>query len=99
MSSRVLTGILGGTGLYEIDGITNVREVQRITPFGRPSDAYIIGEIENTTVAFLSRHGRGHRLLPAEVNYRANIFGFKELGVERILSVNSCGSLKEEIHP
>jgi 5'-methylthioadenosine phosphorylase len=96
---RVQTGILGGTGLYEIDGITNVREVEMETPFGRPSDAYIVGEIDNKTVVFLSRHGRGHRLLPAEVNYRANIFGFKKLGVERILSVNSCGSLKEEIKP
>jgi len=99
MDSRVRIGILGGTGLYEIDGITNVREVRKTTPFGPPSDAYIVGEIGNRRVAFLSRHGRGHRLLPAEVNYRANIFGFKELGVERILSVNSCGSLKKEIHP
>jgi len=92
-------GILGGTGLYQIDGLNNIQEVKLETPFGLPSDSYIIGELEGIKVAFLSRHGRGHRLLPAEVNYRANIFGFKLLGVEKIISVNSVGSLKEEIRP
>jgi 5'-methylthioadenosine phosphorylase len=92
-------GILGGTGLYEIDGIQNVQEMSFETPFGNPSDAYIIGTLEGKRVAFLSRHGRGHRLLPSEINYQANIYGFKMLGVERIISVNSCGSLKEEIRP
>ena len=92
-------GILGGTGLYEIEGIEGVREIRLQTPFGAPSDAYVIGTLEGKRVAFLSRHGRGHRLLPAEVNYRANIFGFKMLGVDRIISVNSVGSLREEIRP
>jgi len=92
-------GILGGTGLYQIEGLTNVQEITLDTPFGQPSDSYLLGELEGTRVVFLSRHGRGHRLLPAEVNYRANIFGFKLLGVEKIISVNSVGSLKEEIKP
>ncbi len=92
-------GILGGTGLYEIDGIKNLKEVTLKTPFGAPSDAYVVGTLEGRKVAFLSRHGRGHRLLPIDINYRANIYGFKMLGVKRIVSVNSCGSLKEEIRP
>ncbi|MDP2914184.1 MAG: S-methyl-5'-thioadenosine phosphorylase [Candidatus Aminicenantes bacterium] len=92
-------GILGGTGLYEIDGIKNLKEVKLKTPFGAPSDAYVVGTLEGRKVAFLSRHGRGHRLLPIDINYRANIYGFKMLGVDRIISVNSCGSLKEEIRP
>ena len=92
-------GILGGTGLYEIDGIKNTREVRLRTPFGEPSDPYVIGTLEGRRVAFLARHGKGHRLLPAEVNNRANIFGFKKLGVEQIISVNSVGSLREAIHP
>jgi 5'-methylthioadenosine phosphorylase len=92
-------GILGGTGLYQIEGLTNVQEITLDTPFGQPSDSYLLGELEGTRVVFLSRHGQGHRLLPAEVNYRANIFGFKLLGVEKIISVNSVGSLKEEIKP
>ena len=92
-------GILGGTGLYEIDGIKNLKEVKLKTPFGAPSDAYVVGTLEGRKVAFLSRHGRGHRLLPTDINYRANIYGFKMLGVKRIISVNSCGSLKEEIRP
>lgn len=92
-------GILGGTGLYEIDGIKNIKEVKLKTPFGAPSDAYVVGTLEGRKVAFLSRHGRGHRLLPIDINYRANIYGFKMLGADRIISVNSCGSLKEEIRP
>ncbi|HUU37529.1 MAG TPA: S-methyl-5'-thioadenosine phosphorylase [Candidatus Desulfaltia sp.] len=92
-------GILGGTGLYEIEGITDVRENRLETPFGPPSDAYFIGTLEGRRVAFLTRHGRGHRLLPSDINFLANIYGFKMLGVERIISVNSCGSLKEEIRP
>lgn len=96
---RVEIGILGGTGLYEIEGIEGVEEVKLETPLGSPSDAYITGSLEGKRVAFLSRHGRGHRVLPFEINYRANIYGFKMLGVERIISVNSVGSLKEEIKP
>jgi 5'-methylthioadenosine phosphorylase len=92
-------GILGGSGLYEIEGIRDTREVRLRTPFGAPSDPYVIGTLGGRRVAFLARHGRGHRLLPAEVNYRANIFGFKKLGVERIVSVNSVGSLREHIPP
>lgn len=96
---RAEVGILGGTGLYEIEGIEDVREVKLNTPFGSPSEAYIVGRLSGKTVAFLSRHGRGHKYLPTDVNFRANIYGFKMLGVERIISVNSCGSLKEEIKP
>ncbi|MDI6844845.1 MAG: S-methyl-5'-thioadenosine phosphorylase [Candidatus Saccharicenans sp.] len=96
---KVKVGILGGTGLYKIDSLKVLQTVELDTPFGRPSDSYVIGELEGVTVAFLSRHGQGHRLLPSEVNYRANIFGFKLLGVEKLISVNSVGSLKEEIRP
>lgn len=92
-------GILGGTGLYGIEGLKAKREVRIRTPFGEPSCAYVVGALEGRRVAFLARHGRGHTLLPAEVNYRANIYGFKKLGVERIISVNSVGSLREEIRP
>jgi 5'-methylthioadenosine phosphorylase len=92
-------GILGGTGLYEIDGIKITEEIRLDTPFGKPSDAFIIGEFEGKKIAFLSRHGRGHRILPYELNYRANIYGFKMLGVKRIISVSAVGSLKEEFRP
>jgi 5'-methylthioadenosine phosphorylase len=92
-------GILGGSGLYEIDGLADVREVRMDTPFGEASDVFVVGTLEGLKVAFLSRHGRGHRLLPAEVNYRANVYGFKALGVERVISVNSVGSLREDIRP
>jgi 5'-methylthioadenosine phosphorylase len=98
-SSPFDIGILGGTGLYEIDGVKDIKEHSLETPFGKPSDAYFTGTLEGKRVAFLSRHGRGHRLLPSDINYLANIYGFKMLGVERIISVNSCGSLKEEIRP
>jgi 5'-methylthioadenosine phosphorylase len=92
-------GILGGTGLYEIDGVADVREVRLQTPFGEPSAPFVLGTLEGKRVAFLSRHGKGHRLLPAEINYRANIYGFKMLGVGRVISVNSVGSLKADIRP
>jgi len=95
----VKTGILGGTGLYQIEGLEIIEEVTLDTPFGKPSDPYIIGVLEGDRVAFLSRHGRGHSFLPSEVNFRANICGFKMLGAEQILAVNSVGSLKEEIKP
>ena len=97
--TRADIGILGGTGLYEIDGIRDIREISLDTPFGKPSDVYVVGKLEGKRVAFLSRHGRGHRLMPGEINYRANTYGFKMLGVGRIISVNSVGSLKEEIRP
>jgi len=92
-------GLLGGTGLYEMEGITDLEELKIDTPFGEPSDAFILGTLEGHRVAFLSRHGRGHRYLPSDINYRANIYGFKLLGVTRLIAVNSCGSLKEDIKP
>jgi len=92
-------GIIGGSGLYSMPGFTNVREVHVETPFGDPSNFYVVGEMEGRKVAFLARHGRGHRLLPSELNFRANIYGFKKLGVERILSVSAVGSLREEHKP
>jgi 5'-methylthioadenosine phosphorylase len=92
-------GIIGGSGLYNLPGIERVREVRIATPFGKPSDAYILGNLEGCKVAFLSRHGRGHILLPSEVNSRANIYGFKKLGVERIISVSAVGSLQEDYRP
>lgn len=92
-------GIIGGSGLYSMPGLTNVREVTIETPFGSPSDAFVLGDLDGRTVAFLARHGRGHRLLPSELNFRANIFAMKKLGVERILSVSAVGSLKEEHRP
>ena len=96
---QVAIGVLGGTGLYEIEGFEDAEERALETPFGLPSDAFVIGTLEGKSVAFLSRHGRGHRLLPSDINFRANIYGFKMLGVERLISVNSCGSLKEELRP
>jgi len=92
-------GILGGTGLYKIDGIEVIEEVDVKTPFGKISDPFTIGVLEGKKVAFLSRHGKGHRILPSEINYRANIYGFKMLGIERVISINSVGSLKEKIKP
>jgi 5'-methylthioadenosine phosphorylase len=92
-------GIIGGSGLYAMPGLTGVREHVVETPFGEPSDALMLGELEGRRVAFLARHGRGHRLLPSELNFRANIFAMKKLGVERILSVSAVGSLKEEHKP
>jgi 5'-methylthioadenosine phosphorylase len=92
-------GIIGGSGLYHMPGVSDVREVRQRTPFGDPSDAYILGMLEGRKVAFLARHARGHTLLPSELNFRANIYGFKQLGVERIVSVSAVGSLKEEHKP
>ncbi|MBU1006942.1 MAG: S-methyl-5'-thioadenosine phosphorylase [Candidatus Omnitrophica bacterium] len=92
-------GIIGGSGLYSIDGIKGVKEVKMDTPFGEPSDRYVVGEIEGVEVAFLPRHGRGHRILPTEINYRANIYGMKKLGVERIISISAVGSFKQELKP
>ncbi len=92
-------GIIGGSGLYHMPGFMDAREMQLRTPFGDPSDAYILGTLEGRKMAFLARHARGHKLLPNELNFRANIYGFKHLGVERILSVSAVGSLKEEHRP
>ncbi|CAH2030216.1 S-methyl-5'-thioadenosine phosphorylase [Trichlorobacter ammonificans] len=92
-------GVIGGSGLYEMEGLEQVEEVAVSTPFGDPSDPYITGVLDGVRLVFLPRHGRGHRYLPSEVNYRANIFGMKTLGVERIISVSAVGSLKEAIAP
>jgi 5'-methylthioadenosine phosphorylase len=97
--SQAEIGIIGGSGLYSMPGFTNVREERVETPFGDPSDPLVLGELEGRAVAFLARHGRGHRILPSELNFRANIYAFKKLGVERILSVSAVGSLKEEHKP
>ncbi len=96
---RVDLGILGGTGLYNIEGIEVETEIAIETPFGSPSDVFVIGSLAGSKIAFLSRHGRGHTLLPAEINYQANIYAYKMLGVSKLLSINSVGSLKEEIKP
>jgi 5'-methylthioadenosine phosphorylase len=92
-------GIIGGSGLYSIPGLSDTREVKQETPFGDPSDAYVLGTLAGQKVAFLARHGRGHRILPTELNFRANVYGFKQLGVERIVSISAVGSLKEEHKP
>jgi 5'-methylthioadenosine phosphorylase len=92
-------GIIGGSGLYAMPGLTKIKEVRVRTPFGQPSDPYVLGTLEGRKVAFLARHGRGHRILPTELNFRANIYGFKQLGVERIVSVSAVGSLREEHKP
>ena len=97
--SRAEIGIIGGSGLYDIPGLEEKRERQLDTPFGSPSDAYILGRLEGKRVAFLARHGRGHRILPTELNFRANIYGFKLLGVKRLLSASAVGSLKLEHKP
>lgn len=92
-------GIIGGSGLYKIEGIKNIKEISVTTPFGRPSDKFIVGNLAEREVVFLPRHGRGHRISPTEINYRANIYGMKKLGVDRIISVTACGSLKEDFMP
>ena len=92
-------GIIGGSGLYEMDALADRQEVRIDTPWGEPSDAYITGRIADRRVAFLARHGRGHRIMPSNLNFRANIYGLKKLGVEYILSFSAVGSLREELEP
>ena len=92
-------GIIGGSGLYDIERIQSPNRVKVKTPFGDPSDDYVTGELEGVEVVFLARHGKGHRILPSEINYRANIYGMKKLGVDRIISISACGSLKNELKP
>lgn len=99
MNKNIRIGIIGGSGLYEMEALTDVTQVSLDTPFGAPSDAYITGTLGDIRVAFLPRHGHGHRISPSEINFRANIYGFKMLGVERIISVTAVGSLKEHIRP
>ncbi len=99
MSKEAKIAVIGGTGLYEIEGMTDVEELRVTTPFGDPSDSITVGTLEGTNIAFLPRHGRGHRISPSELPARANIYALKSLGVEWIIAVNSCGSFKEELKP
>lgn len=94
-----VVGVIGGSGLYEMEGMTDVQSVKVDTPFGPPSDEYVTGMLGDVKMVFLPRHGRGHRLTPSEVNYRANIYGMKKLGAEWVISVSAVGSMKEEIKP
>ncbi len=98
MSSAPI-GVIGGSGLYEMEGLKVLDEVSLETPFGRPSDSYIVGELEGQKIIFLPRHGRGHRISPSELNFRANIWGMKKLGVDAIIAVSAVGSMKKEIVP
>ncbi|MBC7226425.1 MAG: S-methyl-5'-thioadenosine phosphorylase [Thermoflexales bacterium] len=95
----VRIGVIGGSGLYQMEGLSDVEERRISTPFGDPSDVIVIGSVEGVRVAFLARHGRGHRIMPTEVNYRANIYALKTLGVEQVISISACGSLREHLHP
>lgn len=99
MSSPIRIGVIGGSGVYHIEALRDVHEVEVDTPFGPPSDAYVTGVLDGVPVVFLARHGRGHRISPTRLNYRANIWGFKSLGVEYLISISACGSLKEELAP
>jgi 5'-methylthioadenosine phosphorylase len=99
MANDIQIGIIGGSGLYQMDGLSQIEELEIETPFGKPSDAYRIGTLEGKRVAFLARHNRHHTISPSELNFRANIYGFKKLGVEWILSASAVGSLKEELQP
>ena len=98
-STQAEIGIIGGSGLYSMNGLTKTREVQVKTPFGEPSDRVVLGVLEGKRVAFLARHGRGHRILPSEINFRANVYAMKLLGVERLVSVSAVGSLMEDLQP
>lgn len=91
--------VIGGSGVYEMEGISDLKEVKLKTPFGNPSDAIVVGTLSGVRCAFLPRHGRGHRILPTEVNSRANMWALKKLGVEQIIAISACGSLKEEVRP
>ena len=97
--AAAIIGIIGGSGLYSMAGLKDAREIRVKTPFGEPSDALVVGTLEGKRVAFLARHGRGHRILPSEINFRANICAMKQLGVERIISVSAVGSLQEDLRP
>ena len=99
MDEQVRMGVIGGSGIYEIEALSDVREIRVETPFGDPSDSIMVGTLEGERVAFLPRHGRGHRIMPHELNSRANIFALKSLGVERIVSVSACGSMREDFAP
>jgi 5'-methylthioadenosine phosphorylase len=96
---KIDTGVIGGSGLYSMPGFEKTEEVELETPYGKPSGAYVVGSLAGKSVAFLPRHGKGHTITPSELNFRANIWGFKKLGVERILSLSAVGSLKQEHEP
>lgn len=96
---KAALGIIGGSGIYQIDGIEGLKEIAVKTPFGNPSDKIMTGNLRGVEVAFLPRHGRGHVITPSEINYRANIYALKSLGVRQIISISACGSLKEELRP
>lgn len=99
MTAPTRIGVIGGTGVYQIEALADIEEVALDTPFGAPSDSYLVGTLHGQRVAFLARHGRGHRISPSRLNHRANIYGFKQLGVEYLIGVSACGSLQEHIHP
>jgi len=99
MTDPLRIGVIGGSGVYQMEALQEVREITLDTPFGPPSDAYITGVLDDTPVVFLARHGRGHRISPTQLNSRANIWGFKALGVEYLISISACGSLQEHIAP
>ncbi len=99
MSERIRFGVIGGSGVYQMEALQDVEEIELETPFGKPSDAYVVGTLHGQRVAFLPRHGRGHRISPTRLPQRANIYGFKLLGVEYLIAVSACGSLREHIHP
>jgi len=96
---QVKIGVIGGSGVYNIEEIKDIKEIDINTPFGKPSDKIIIGTLENIKIAFLPRHGKGHRILPSEINQRANIYALKLIGVQQIIGISACGSLKEELKP
>ena len=99
MTENIRIGVIGGSGVYDLPGLSDVQEIAIDTPFGKPSDSYIVGTLNGQRVAFLARHGRGHRISPTALNSRANIWGFKKLGVEYLISMNACGSLQEQYEP
>lgn len=99
MTEQIRFGVIGGSGVYQMEALQNVEEIVLETPFGTPSDSYIVGTLHNQRVAFLARHGRGHRISPTRLNQRANIYGFKMLGVEYLIGVSACGSLQEKYAP
>ncbi|MCY4411002.1 MAG: MTAP family purine nucleoside phosphorylase, partial [Caldilineaceae bacterium] len=99
MPEPIRFGVIGGSGVYQMESLSDVEEIELDTPFGKPSDAYIVGTLHGQRVAFLARHGRGHRISPTRLNQRANIYGFKMLGVEYLIAVSACGSLQERLRP
>ncbi|MCA9521010.1 MAG: MTAP family purine nucleoside phosphorylase, partial [Myxococcales bacterium] len=97
--TQPVVGVIGGSGLYQMEGVTDVEEVRVDTPFGAPSDSFFVGRLDGVKVVFLPRHGRAHRVNPSEIPYRANIFGLKKLGVNWVISVSAVGSMREDIVP